>query len=346
MLDHVDQRDRQIARRMQHREAERAGEHHIAGRDRAAMPERDRPGEQADGECHRDERVDDAQPLQIPEAALARGHLAVDGAVETAVLAAKPAIGAHQRHVADDVDHLAVDARGLVGEVVMQRAPRTRHAEHGDDHDPADHGERDGHRHAQCGDKPDRHHHRRAGRQHVPDEHRFERIDGIGGRGDAAGQHPRQPVREIARRMTREMAEQIAPQVAGDAHEGEARDPAGDTPEQVVGGDQADQQCKGEPDAMRSRRTNRELINQIFHAVLSRDRAEHGRKDRCHNHGMRGRAEADIAENERERPLGITTQAVGNVGCQRSVDHRPPLWCWSEIRLPQQRRSSRKPRAA
>ena len=139
MLDHVDQRDREIARRMQHRETERAGEHHIAGRDRAAVPERDRPGEQADGERHRDQRVDDAQPLQIPEAALARGHLAVDGAVEAAVLAAEAAIGAHQRHVADDVDHLAVDGRGLVGEVVMQRAARAGHAEHGDDHDPADH---------------------------------------------------------------------------------------------------------------------------------------------------------------------------------------------------------------
>jgi energy-coupling factor transporter ATP-binding protein EcfA2 len=212
------------------------------------------------------------------------------------------------------------------GEVVMQRAAGACHAEHGNDHDPPDHGEREGHRHAQRGDERDRHYHRSAGRKHVPDEHRFERVDRIGGRRDAAGQHAREPIREIARRMTREMAEQIAPQIAGDAHEGEARDPARDAPQQIVGCDKSDQQCKGEPDGMRRCRAQRQLINQMFHAVLGRDRAHDRRKDRCHNHGMARRTKPDIAENERKGARGVAAQPVGAVGCRRSVNHRPPLW--------------------
>ena len=46
------------------------------------------------------------------------------------VLAAEAAEGADQRHIADDVDHLAVDGGGLVGEIVMQRLAGRGQAEH------------------------------------------------------------------------------------------------------------------------------------------------------------------------------------------------------------------------
>ena len=81
-------------------------------------------------------------------------------------------------------------------------------------------------------------------------------FDGEGrvrGRGDAAGQRSRQAIREIARRMAGEMAEEFAPQIAGHADEGMACDPAGQPPQQIVGGDQRDQQGEGEPDAVRVR---------------------------------------------------------------------------------------------
>jgi hypothetical protein len=61
---------------------------------------------------------------------------------------------------------------------------------------------------------------------------------------------------------------------------------------------------------------------------------------------MSGRTKSDIAENEREWPGGVTTQAVGTVGCQRSVDHRPLVLVLVEVRLPQGRRISQEPRAA
>ena len=59
--------------------------------------------------------------FEVVQAAAAGAHLAVDGAVEAAVLAADGAEGPDQRHVADDVGQLALDPRGLVGEAVMER---------------------------------------------------------------------------------------------------------------------------------------------------------------------------------------------------------------------------------
>ena len=58
------------------------------------------------------------------------------------MLAQEAAERPHQRHVADDVDHLAVDGRGLVGEVVMQRPAGGREAEHHEHHDAGDDGQR------------------------------------------------------------------------------------------------------------------------------------------------------------------------------------------------------------
>ena len=75
-------------------------------------------------------RVKKPQPLQIEQAAPRARHSPLDGGVEAAMLALEPAEGADQRHVADDVDHLAVDGRGLVGKIVMQRLARRGEAEH------------------------------------------------------------------------------------------------------------------------------------------------------------------------------------------------------------------------
>ena len=85
-----------------------------------------------------DAGMQQAQLLEIDQAAPPRRHLAVDRLVEAAPLAAEAVEGAHQRHVADDVDHLAVDRGGAVGEVVMQRLAGRREAEHDAHHDAAD----------------------------------------------------------------------------------------------------------------------------------------------------------------------------------------------------------------
>ena len=49
------------------------------------------------------------------------------------VFEVKTAKRPHQRHVVDDIDHLAIDGRGLVGEIVMQRltaAAKLKHRNH------------------------------------------------------------------------------------------------------------------------------------------------------------------------------------------------------------------------
>ena len=103
-------------------------------------------------------------------------------------------------------------------------------------------------RNADDGEKGDGAHRRHAGRQHVPDEEIFDGECCVRRRRDAAGQRSRQALREIARRMAGEMAKKFAPQIARHADEGMACDPAGQTPQQIVGGDQRHQHREGEPD--------------------------------------------------------------------------------------------------
>ena len=109
---------------------QRAGQHHVAGRRLAILPQRDRPGEQPGRHQGRDHGVQNAQPLQIIETAPPRVHLAVDDRVKAGVLAPTAPEGIDQRHVADDVDHLAVDRGGLIGEIVVQRATRRGETKH------------------------------------------------------------------------------------------------------------------------------------------------------------------------------------------------------------------------
>ncbi len=72
----------------------------------------------------------DAQLFEIEQALAPRLHFAIDRRVEAPMLAQEAAEGAHQRHIGDDVDHLAVDGGGLAGEVVMQRLAGRRQPEH------------------------------------------------------------------------------------------------------------------------------------------------------------------------------------------------------------------------
>ena len=189
-----------------------------------------------------------AELLEIEQAPPARLHLAFDRRVEAAMLAKKAAEGAHQRHIAHDVGHFAVNGRGLAGEIVVQRPAGGREAEHDADHEPATTSKARGHRQADGEDKRDRRDRRRARRQDVPDEHVLAGEHRVRRRGHAARQRAGQTVGEIARRMPGEMAEQIAPQIASHADKSIIRDPARHPPKQIVGGDQ-----RAEEDETRSR---------------------------------------------------------------------------------------------
>ncbi len=119
VLGDIDKGYRKIAGRVQDGEAERADQHHVAGRGLAALPQRDRPVQQGDRQRQRDHGMGEPKLFQIAQAAAPRGQFAVDGVVEAVVLMVEPAERPHQRHVVDDVDHFAVDGGGLVGVVVM-----------------------------------------------------------------------------------------------------------------------------------------------------------------------------------------------------------------------------------
>ena len=84
VLGDVDQRHGEIARRAQHRQAERAHQHDIAGRRPPRLPERDRPGEKRERSHDDDEGVQQPQFFQIAQAALAGIHFMGDVGVEAA----------------------------------------------------------------------------------------------------------------------------------------------------------------------------------------------------------------------------------------------------------------------
>jgi hypothetical protein len=178
--------------------------------------------------------VEQPQLLEIAQAATAGVEFPLDGSVEAVVFVAETAESTDQRQVADDVDHLAVHRCRLVGEVIMQRLARRGEAEHRHQHDSRDDNQPRRHRQADGSDQEDRRNGRDARRQHIPDEHVFDGEDGIGSRGDTAGQHARQAVGEIAGGVTGQMAEHVAAEIAGDADEGEARRPACDPPQEII----------------------------------------------------------------------------------------------------------------
>src|SRR5579871_5118500 len=121
MLRRIDERHRKVARCMQNAEAQGTDENDIAGGRKAALPQMERPGEQHRCEDRSHSRMEEAQLLEIEKAAAARRHLAANRAIETAMLAAEPAEGAHQRQIRDDIDHLAVDRRRPVRKIEMKR---------------------------------------------------------------------------------------------------------------------------------------------------------------------------------------------------------------------------------
>ena len=109
----------------------------------------------ADRQHDRHHGMQQPQPLQVLQAAAARGQLAVDRAVEPAVLATDAAEGPDERHVADDVDHLAVDrprlwrSRDAAAAALPRAGTCTTHDDRGD------RGERRRHGHADRGDEGD-----------------------------------------------------------------------------------------------------------------------------------------------------------------------------------------------
>jgi hypothetical protein len=201
VLGHVDERDRQIAGAMQDLEAEGADQHHLARGRRAVLPQHNGPGHQSNGQDDGRDRVQEPDLFEIEQAAAARRHFPAHSVAEAAEFPRQAAERTHQRHVADDVDHLAVDGRRLVGEIVMQglagrSQPKDRHHQHGRNDTQAA-----GHERAHGEDEQHRSQGRDTRRHDVPNEHVLDGEHRVRGGGDAARQRAGQALGKITRRM-------------------------------------------------------------------------------------------------------------------------------------------------
>ena len=288
VLRHVDERDSQIPGSVQDRQSERADQNDVACRGGAALPQDNRPRQQADRQHDRDERVEQPQLFEVDQAPPPRRGFTLERGIEPAMLAAHSAKRTHQRQVGDDIAHLAVDRRRLVGEVVMQGSPGRGATKHRDNHQDSDHhqcaGNSSADRQHEC-NRPDR---RGARREHVPNEHVLHRKGGVRRRRDTACQHPGLPLEKIAWCMSGDMAKQVAAQVAGHADEGRARYPAGEPPQQIVESDQRRQEGKCNP-CQAGIRPPRQCIDQKFDAILAADRAGDCAQDGSQNNDVRPR---------------------------------------------------------
>jgi hypothetical protein len=226
--------------------------------------------------------------------------------IAAVVLEAEAAKRPHQRHVVDDIDHLAIDRGGLVREFVMQRLASRGEVKHRNHHGAGDGDQTRRHRQADGSDQRDRRDGRDARRQHVPDEHVFDGEDGIRCRGNATCQHSRQTVGKIARRVAGEMTEDVAAQITGHSHKCEAGGPTRDPPQKIIGGDHRHEENECQPYAACVGRPGRQAIDQMLHAILRAYRTS----NRCNNSGqndeMRGRAPAEVAQHERERTISVS----------------------------------------
>ena len=115
--------------------------------------------------------------------------------------------------------------------------------------------------------------------------------------------------------MARQVAEQVAPQVAGNAGEGEIRDPARHPPKQIIGSDQRaeHQECRPHSGGI----VIGQHVDQEFHAVLGADRACHGSEHRGEDDRMGKRPQPDIVKYEGEGTGGIIAK-IGHA-CRNSA---------------------------
>ena len=87
--------------------------------------------------------------------------------------------------------------------------------------------------------------------------------------------------------MAREMAEEVATHVAGHGHESRVANPARQPPQQVVGGNQGDEDAKpATPRPLRARAQVRQRVDEQLDAVLGDDRAQDGERDRRQDDGV------------------------------------------------------------
>jgi hypothetical protein len=107
--------------------------------------------------------------------------------------------------------------------------------------------------------------------------------------------------------VSAQIGEQVSPQVAGDGDERMRGDPAANPPQQVVRGDQADEDRERPPQRTGMMTAFAKHVDQMFDRVLRSERTAHGRKHAAQDDRMRERMAADKAEEKRKRPMRIAS---------------------------------------
>ncbi len=78
------------------------------------------------------------------------------------------------------------------------------------------------------------------------------------------------------------MIEEVEPEIAADGHEGIGRDPAGEPPQQVVPGDERQQEPYSPPQREIAGLSQTQYVDEVLDGVLradrATDRAEHGKE--------------------------------------------------------------------
>src|SRR5262245_5798895 len=90
MLGHIDERHSEIAGGMQYGKTERADKYDLARCHEPLLPQQNRPTQQADGQQHRDRRVQQPKPFEVEKASLPNNHVTTDGAIEAPMFAVDP----------------------------------------------------------------------------------------------------------------------------------------------------------------------------------------------------------------------------------------------------------------
>ncbi len=141
--------------------------------------------------------------------------------------------------------------------------------------------------------------------------------------------------------MPGQMPEQVASQIAGDRNEGGAGDPARNTPQQVVRGDQRRQEQEAKPGISgmcADVKSSRQGVDENLHAVLRAHRAgdsrDHSNKDRS----MGAWPPPYVAGEKRKGAIAIPTSVLhcgrNSPSRLRTRDKRNAMERESRLRVP------------
>ena len=212
--------------------------------------------------------MQDAGLFQIQPAAPLCGRLAVERSAQPLVFAILGGEGLDRPHVRDRVDQLAGHQRALFCVGTVQRpAPA---AEQGDEsgHDGCSHDQRQGDA------AVDRH----------QDRHRAQEVDArgndvpgqtaqcagqrTGGRRDAAAERARQVAGKELHPVSGQMPKEIEPDVDACPQDDPAAEPARQSRQDALAGDEAEKQRQCAPDHVREPGAGRHVVDDQLHAVL------------------------------------------------------------------------------